>query len=230
MNIKVNENRLVDFSEHEQGTSNETNVQTLQIEVPEKYNDFYKKIVFVTDDGTFWDYLEEDGSYVLKNNVTKYNSVEFYVWLSKTENEITEDFRSKTYPLFFNENVSPDGEVPEEQETEMERVVRILEEEIEKVRDLETEITQLKEDVETAIEETNNLNLDVSKENKTATVTLTKKDGTVKTVQISDGVSLQFMWDGTRLGIKTENDSDYIFVNLEGQRGPRGEQRRGISN
>lgn len=248
MNIKVDENRLIDFSDKEQGTSNETNVQKLQIEVPEKYGDFFKKIVFVTDDGTFWDYLEEDGSYILKNNVTKYNSVEFYIWLTKTENETTEDFRSKTYPLFFNENISPDGEVPEEQETEMERVIRILEEEIEAVRDLEEDIHQLEEDVrnevaemrqdvedviqqaETAIDEANTLDLDVSKVEKTATVTLTKKDGTVKTVQISDGVSLQFMWDGTRLGIKTENDSDYIFVNLEGQRGPRGEQRRGISN
>lgn len=216
MNIQVNENRLMEFSNTEQGTSNESNIQKLQIEVPEKYNDFFKKIVFVTDDGTFWDYLEEDGSYTLKNNVTKYNSVEFYIWLSKIENEITEDFRSKTYPLFFNENVSPDSEIPEQQETEMERVIRILEEEIEKVKDLETEIAQLKEDVETAIEETNNLNLDVSKVDKTATVILTKKDGTVKTVQISDGVSLQFMWDGTSLGIKTDDMKEYVFVDLQG--------------
>lgn len=198
MNIKVNENRLIDFSEHEQGTSNEINVQKLQIEVPEKYNDFFKKIVFVTDDGTFWDYLEEDGSYVLKNNVTKYNSVEFYIWLSKTENETTEDFRSKTYPLFFNENVSPDGEVPEEQETEMERVIRILEEEITK---------------------TNNLNITATKVGKTATIEITHKDGETNSVQITDGTNLEYDWDGTYLGIKTDDQTQYEYVDLKGEKG-----------
>ena len=212
MNIELKENRLIEFSDEEQGTSNESNIQILQIEIPEKYSDFYKKIVFVTDDGTFWDYLETDNTYKLKSNVTKNSLVNFYIWLTKDE----EDFRSKTYPLFFNENENADGEVPEEEETEMERVIRILEEEIEKVRDLETDITQLKEDVETAIIETNNLDLDASKEDKTATVTLTKKDGTVKTVQILDGVSLQFMWDGTSLGIKTDDMQEFIFVNLQG--------------
>lgn len=230
MNIKVNENRLIDFSEHEQGTSNETNIQKLQIEVPEQYNDFYKKIVFVTEEGNYWDYLEEDGSYTLKSNITKFSKVGFYIWLSKAEDEVTQDFRSKTYPLFFNENVSPNGEVPEEQETEMERVVRILEEEITKVEGLEAEVQELKNSLTTLVEEAGNLDIDANKVNKTATVTITRKTGEQKSVNILDGVSLQFMWDGTRLGIKTENDSDYTFVNLEGQRGPRGEQRRGISN
>ena len=224
MNIKVNENRLIEFSDKEQGTQNENVVQTLNIEIPSIYDDFYKKIVFVTEDGTYWDYIENDGNYTIKSNITKFTTVDFYIWLTKTENEVTQDFRTKTYPLFFNENVSPDGEVPEEQETEMERVIRILEEEIDEVENLEADVTQLKSDIEIAIAETNNLNLDASKVDKTATVTLTKKDGTVKTVQILDGVSLQFMWDGTSLGIKTDNDSEYTFVNLQGQRGPRGEQ------
>ena len=249
MNLKVYENRLVEFSDKEQGTQNENIVQTLNIEIPSIYDDFYKKIVFVTEDGIYWDYIENDGSYTIKSNITKFTTVDFYIWLTKTENEVTQDFRTKTYPLFFNENVSPDGEVPQEQETEMERVIRILEEEIDKVEDLEDDIHQLEEDVraevaelkeevendvaemkqdvedviqeaETAIGEANNLNLDASKIDKTATVTLTKKDGTVKTVQISDGVSLQFMWDGTRLGIKTDNMQDYVFVDLQGQQGP----------
>lgn len=198
MNIKVNENRLIDFSEHEQGTSNETNIQKLQIEVPEQYNDFYKKIVFVTEDGNYWDYLEEDGSYILKSNVTKFSKVDFYIWLSKTENEITQDFRSKTYPLFFNENLSPDGEVPEEQETEMERVIRILEEEITK---------------------TNNLNITANKIGKVTTVEITNKDGEKESVQITDGTNLEYNWDGTSLGIKTDEEEEYEYVDLKGEKG-----------
>lgn len=224
MNLKIYENRLIEFSDKEQGTQNENVVQTLNIEIPSIYDDFYKKIVFVTEDGTYWDYIENDGSYTIKSNITKFTTVDFYIWLTKTENEVTQDFRTKTYPLFFNENISPDGEVPEEQETEMERIIRILEEEIDKVEDLEDDVTQLKSDIEIAIAETNNLNLDASKVDKTATVTLTKKDGTVKTVQISDGVSLQFMWDGTSLGIKTDDDEEYTFVNLQGIQGETGPQ------
>lgn len=73
-----------------------------------------------------------------------------------------------------------------------------------------------------AITETNNLDLDVSKSGKVATVTLTKKDATTKTVTLSDGTSLEFMWNGTSLGIKTEDMENYEFVNLQGPVGPIG--------
>ena len=78
------------------------------------------------------------------------------------------------------------------------------------------------ENVNTAIEEANNLDLDVSKEGKVATVTLTKKDASTKVVNINDGVSLQFMWNGTSLGIKTDDMQDYVFVDLQGRVGPMG--------
>ena len=79
-------------------------------------------------------------------------------------------------------------------------------------------------DTQEALTEANNLDLDVSKVDKTATVTLTKKDASVKTVTLNDGTSLQFMWVGTSLGIKTDNDSEYTFVNLQGIQGPPGPQ------
>ena len=53
---------------------------------------------------------------------------------------------------------------------------------------------------------------------------LTKKDGTTKTVHIDDGVDLQFMWQGTSLGIKTAEQSEYTFVDLQGATGPVGPQ------
>ena len=78
------------------------------------------------------------------------------------------------------------------------------------------------EDVNSAIEEVENLDLDVSKSGKVATVTLTKKDTTTKSVTLSDGTSLQFQWSGTSLGIKTDNDSEYTYVDLQGVQGPIG--------
>ena len=90
-----------------------------------------------------------------------------------------------------------------------------------KIEDIEDAIESTNE----AVERTNNLNLNVSdKVDGDVTVTLTKKDASTKTVVISDGTSLQFMWQGTSLGIKTEDMEDYTFVDLQGQVGPVGPQ------
>ncbi len=85
--------------------------------------------------------------------------------------------------------------------------------------DLSSGLSSLNE----AITETNNLDLDVSKSGKVATVTLTKKDGTTTTVTLSDGTNLMFNWNGTRLGIKTDSDSDYTYVDLQGIQGEKGD-------
>ncbi len=80
-------------------------------------------------------------------------------------------------------------------------------------------------EVDTAITETNNLDLDVrDKVDGDVTVILTKKDASTKSVVISDGTSLQFMWQGTSLGIKTDDMQEYVFVDLQGQIGPMGPQ------
>lgn len=87
------------------------------------------------------------------------------------------------------------------------------------------EMNELKEEIEDAIEETNNLNIDVSdKVNKEVNITLTKKDNTTKRVTLKDGTSLMFNWDGTRLGIKTDEDEEYTYVDLIGRTGPMGPQ------
>ena len=85
------------------------------------------------------------------------------------------------------------------------------------------EMNQLKEDVNEAITKTNNLNIDVSKSGKVATITLTKKDNTTKTVTLSDGTSLMFNWNGTKLGIKTDEEQEYTYVDLIGPQGIQGE-------
>ena len=89
-----------------------------------------------------------------------------------------------------------------------------------KIEDVDSAIESTNE----AIERTNNLNLDVSdKVDGDVTVTLTKKDASTKTVVISDGTSLQFMWQGTSLGIKTDDMEEYTFVDLQGIQGKKGD-------
>lgn len=86
-------------------------------------------------------------------------------------------------------------------------------------------------EVEEEITKTNNLNIDLSdKVGKNATITLTKKDGTTKTVTLSDGTSLMFNWDGTKLGIKTDDQASYTYVDLKGATGNTGETGNGISS
>lgn len=91
----------------------------------------------------------------------------------------------------------------------------------EKIDEVDNKITE----VNASIAQTNNLNLDVSdKVDGDVTVTLTKKDASTKTVILSDGTSLQFDWDGTKLGIKTDDEQKYTYVDLQGIQGPVGPQ------
>lgn len=84
-----------------------------------------------------------------------------------------------------------------------------------KIQDVDTAISNTND----AIERTNNLNLDVNKVDRIATVTLTRKNGTTKTVDIRDGYDLDYNWEGTELGIKREDEQNYEYVDLKGEKG-----------
>lgn len=209
-----------------QNTQNENDAEKIILQVPEQYEDFNKKIVFVTPDGNVWDIITNN-EYLIKKAITKYKQVDFYIWLTKGD----VDFRSQTKTLKFYHNVDASDEITDEEIGRVNTVINLLEEEITKVENLETEIDgKLEEidtaidDVNTAIQETENLDLDAEKVGQTTTVTLTKKDGTTKVVHIDDGVDLQFMWQGTSLGIKTAEQEEYTFVDLQGATGPVGPQ------
>lgn len=209
-----------------QNTQNENDAEKITLQVPEQYEDFNKKIVFITPDGNVWDIITNN-EYLIKKAITKYKQVDFYIWLTKGD----VDFRSQTKTLKFYHNVDASDEITPEEIGRVNTVINLLEEEITKVKNLETEVDgKLEEidtaidDVNTAIQEVENLNLDAEKVGDTTTVTLTKKDGTVKTVHIDDGVDLQFMWQGTSLGIKTTEQEQYTFVDLQGVQGPAGPQ------
>lgn len=85
-----------------------------------------------------------------------------------------------------------------------------------------TEWERVLEQINQAIEETNNLNITANKEGKVTTITITKKDGTTQEVEINDGKSLEFNWQGTSLGIRQEGQSQYQYTNLQGPKGDAG--------
>ena len=116
-------------------------------------------------------------------------------------------------------------EVDDKLDEVVETVDNKLDEVDNKLEDVDDKIDEVDgkiEEVNTAITETNNLDLDVEKSGKVATVTLTKKDATEKVVTLSDGTNLMFNWQGTSLGIKTDEDEEYTYVDLQGVQGETG--------
>lgn len=161
MNIKVFQNRKVskDYFDNE-GTQNENYSTTLSFEVPLGYEDFSKRIVFITEDGNFWDYIK-DNEYVIKNNITKYENIEAYLWLTKDN----QDFRSETFELNFYENQNPDDMTPSEEQLDgYNTLIAELELKVEEVDALKEEtleaLEKLKEqqiDYENRFEEINGM-------------------------------------------------------------------------
>lgn len=143
--------------------------------------------------------------------------------------KITEPENEKGIPVFCSkiihfkvlDTIESNEEIPEQYPTWIE----IFDSKIAELEALEEDVEQALSDIEIATEEVENLNIDVSdKVDGDVTITLTKKNGAVKTVVLSDGTSLMFQWNGTSLGIKTEDDEEYTYVDLQGIQGPVGPQ------
>ena len=83
-------------------------------------------------------------------------------------------------------------------------------------------LSQLIEKNKVVEEQLNNLDLDASKSGKIVSLVITRKDGTTKTINIEDGMGLEYLWNGTSLGIKREDEENYTFVNLKGDKGDAG--------
>ena len=146
MKVKVQEDRKV-YCINTAGTQNENNITELEIVVPEQYQDFNKKIVFITDDGVVWDIIENN-TYKITNAITKHKSIKFYIWLTKDN----QDFRSEEKMLIFNNNTNASKEITEEEIGGVNKVINLLESEITKVTDLENAVTKLITDIQNKLD------------------------------------------------------------------------------
>ena len=160
MEIIVKENREL-IIKNTENTQNENDVENIYLTVPEKYEDFNKKIVFVTEEGVKWG-LVENNTYKIERSITKYEDVQIYVWLTKED----QDFRSVEESLHFNINHNVEGEITPEEKSSMEEAIEVLESEIVKVETMD---------------------IDAIKVENIATITITDKEGNQKVIHISDG-------------------------------------------
>lgn len=142
-------------------TQNENDAEKIILQVPEQYEDFNKKIVFVTPDGNVWDIITNN-EYLIPKAITKYKQVDLYIWLTKGD----VDFRSQTRTLKFYQNVDASGEITPEEISGVNTVINLLEDEISKVE---------------------RLDITAEKVGKVTTLTITDKDGTQTSYEILDG-------------------------------------------
>lgn len=152
----------------------------------------------------------------IKNVLTREGKIEMQlVVVEQEQDEEIPVFKSNVFYVYCNKSINAQEEAMDDYEYWLDVI--------------QTKLASIDE----ALEEVDNLDIDVSKTRTTATVEIIKKDGTTKSVEIEDGTdgidgqdgtSLQFIWQGTSLGIKTDDMQDYVFVDLQGQRGPVGPQ------
>ena len=122
MEVEILANRKVVVNKLIAGTQNENNVTTLTFTFPEAYEDFDKKMVFITSDGIVSDVLEED-TYTIKRSITKYEEVYCYISFF---NDNDENFRSKEFPLKFYPNHEAEDEVTEEEASLIDTLISTL--------------------------------------------------------------------------------------------------------
>jgi len=161
MKIKVLADRSLQIS-NPAGTQHENDFEIIDFEFPESLNNYNKKIVF-TDiaENPVWD-LIQNNRYEIKTIVSQHKTVKFYIWVTHE----TIDFRSRTYELTFYDNSDASSQITPE---EINAVNEILAE------------------VDEAIEEVENLNIDAEKTGTKTTITITDKQGQTKEVEILDG-------------------------------------------
>lgn len=229
MKIRVNPHNVEIVKEQTEPINElEIKVSKCEFEFDEAITSEFVKEAYFTLNGKTYKQIIENNECDYPNEVlTEKGTLEIGVVAFKVEdgeeivryNPSPDYFESWVGSLKDAENSEPI--TPSEMEQFEQELQNGLNEIDDKIDEVDGKITE----VNTAITETNNLNLDVSdKVDGDVTVTLTKKDASTKSVVISDGTSLQFMWQGTSLGIKTDDMSEYVFVDLQGQVGPVGPQ------
>lgn len=138
MKFKLISDRMLSSDNKFAGYNNENRAELLEFEFPENLKNYTKTINFETTEGNFFDILDGD-TYILKNNITKYYIVSFYIefkkQISETEYEI---IKTETKRLQFRESFDVDKEIPEEE-------INILDKLIVKIDEIDKRVTYLEE-------------------------------------------------------------------------------------
>ena len=115
MVYKIIKNRKLVQDEKFAGYNKENRAEKLEFEIPDELSEYTATINFETDDGNVYDLLD-NGIYTLKNNITKYDKVRFYLEFTKeiSENNL-EVIKTEVKTLEFGDSFDVDSEITEEE-------------------------------------------------------------------------------------------------------------------
>lgn len=191
--IKIDEERMFDKTYIEIGFLSENKAESIEFEIPDYLKEYSKKLCIKPRGGE--EYTKQfDGVtsnvFTFTKTETQYRSLELSVEFFKTENEDEIVYKTGVLTVVFNNSIVCDSDV----EPDDPKVV-VLDGLIEKVTK--------------GINETNNLDIDID---ENSNVTITKKDGMTKQVNVKGSKG-----DKGNPGIQGEKGE-------QGERGPQGEQ------
>lgn len=191
--IKIDEERMFDKTYIEIGFISENKAESIEFEIPDYLKEYSKKLCIKPRGGE--EYTKQfDGVtsnvFTFTKKETQYRSLELSVEFFKTENEDEIVYKTGVLTVVFNNSIVCDSDV----EPDDPKVV-VLDGLIEKITK--------------NINETNNLDIDID---ENSNVTITKKDGMTKQVNVKGSKG-----DKGNPGIQGEKGEP-------GERGPQGEQ------
>lgn len=182
MKLIVNPHKIEIFQE-EAVNEKEINISKCEFEFNEDITDnFVKEAYFTLNGNTYKKVIVNDECTFPQEVLVKEGTIELGVVAYLVENE-QEIKRYNPTPVYFKTDLGSLKEAQNSEEitpSEMEQYEQALQDGLSEVNDKLIEIDD-------AILQANTLDADVNKEGSTATITITKKDGTTKSVNISDG-------------------------------------------
>ena len=115
MVYKIIKNRKLVQDEKFAGYNKENRAEKLEFEIPDTLKDYAVTINFQTDDNNFYDVLD-DNIYVLKNNLTKYKQVSFYLeFIKEIDNNTIDILKTEIKTIEFRDSFDVDKEISEEE-------------------------------------------------------------------------------------------------------------------
>ena len=98
------------------GYDKENRAEILEFEIPDTLNDYAKKINFDLGTEKVSDILNQDNTYILKNNITQYKQVSFYLeFVKEIDNNTTEILKTEVKTIEFGDSFDVNTEITEEE-------------------------------------------------------------------------------------------------------------------
>ena len=98
------------------GYDKENRAEKLEFEIPDTLNDYAKKINFDLGTEKVSDILNQDNTYILKNNITQYKQVSFYLeFIKEIDNNTTEILKTEVKTIEFGDSFDVNTEITEEE-------------------------------------------------------------------------------------------------------------------